>query len=187
MMTVFAIALIFSSTVPIVTLAACLFMSLRHCVDCFQLLTYFRREVDSSGKLISTVTNSALLFVILYQMCMMAFFVIKKRPTEALVICLIMVFSTLFTVISYEEVYDLGKLSKEADDSQEKIFNEDAFKKWKTEYEHPLVVGSVRRKANTLGVEVKTVNDWTQFIEDKSVHGILYSKENERFRSSGFF
>jgi len=126
------------------------------------------------------------LFVILYQMCMMAFFVIKKRPTEALVICLIMVFSTLFTVISYEEVYDLGKLS-EADDSQEKIFNEDAFKKWKTEYEHPLVVGSVRRKANTLGVEVKTVNDWTQFIEDKQVHGILYSKENERFRSSGFF
>lgn len=50
-----------------------------------------------------------------------------------------------------------------------------------------MVVGSVRRKANTLGVEVKTVNDWTQFIEDKQVHGILYSKENERFRNSGFF
>jgi CRISPR/Cas system-associated protein Cas7 (RAMP superfamily) len=48
-------------------------------------------------------------------------------------------------------------------------------------------VGSVRRKANTLGIEVKTVNDWTQFIEDKQVHGILYSKENERFRRSGFF
>ena len=97
---------------------------------------------------------------------MMAFFVIKKRPTEALVICLIMVFSTLFTVVSYEEVYDLGKLSKESEDAKGG-FNEDAFKKWKTEYEHPLVVGSVRRKANTLGVEVKTVNDWTQFIEDK--------------------
>ena len=125
-MTVFAIALIFSSTVPIVTIAACLFMSLRHCVDCLQLLTYFRREVDSSGRLISTVTNSALLFVILYQMCMMAFFVIKNRPTEALVICLILVFSTLFTVISYEEVYDLTKMEKEFDKS-EKIFNEDAF------------------------------------------------------------
>jgi hypothetical protein len=117
----------------------------------------------------------------------MAFFVINRRPTEAMVICLILVFSTLFTVISYEEVYDLGKLSKEGADGSDKAFNEDAFKKWKTEYEHPLVVGSVRRKANTLGVEVKTVNDWTQFIEDKSVHGILYSKDNERLRNSGFF
>ncbi len=135
-------------------------MSLRHAVDCLQLLTYFRREVDSSGRLISTVTNSALLFVLLYQMCMMAFFVIKNRPTEAMAICLIMVFSTLFTVISYEEVYDLAKIDPDSQGVSEKIFNDDAFQKWKNEYEHPLVVGSVSRKANTLGIEVKTVNDW---------------------------
>ena len=34
MMAVFAIALMFSSTVPLVTLAALLFFGLRHCVDC---------------------------------------------------------------------------------------------------------------------------------------------------------
>jgi hypothetical protein len=55
--------------------------------------------------------------------------------------------------------------------------NEDAFKKWRAEYEHPLVIGNVRRKANTLGIEVKTVNDWVQFIEDKEVQGILFSKD----------
>jgi hypothetical protein len=66
MMTVFAIAIVFSSTVPVVTLAAVLFFTLRHFVDCLQLLTYFRKEIDSSGKLISSVTNTALLFVILY-------------------------------------------------------------------------------------------------------------------------
>jgi hypothetical protein len=113
MMTVFAIALLFSSTVPIVTLAACLFFGLRHLVDCFQLLTFFRREVDSSGKLISTVTNTALLFVILYQMCMMVFFMIKKRPEEAMITCLILVVSTLFVVISYEEVFDLSKIDED--------------------------------------------------------------------------
>lgn len=32
--------------------------------------------------------------------------------------------------------------------------------RFRTEYEHPLVIGNVRRKANTLGIEVKTVNDW---------------------------
>lgn len=77
----------------------------------------------------------------MYQLCMMAFFIIKKRETEAMFVLLILVFSTLFTVVSYEEVYDLSKI----DETQEgeKIFNEEAFNKWKSEYEHPLVVGSV--------------------------------------------
>ena len=127
MMTVFAIALLFSSTVPIVTLAACLFMGLRHAIDCFQLLTFFRREVDSSGKLISTVTNTALLFVVLYQMCIMAFFVIKDRPMEASVTCLILVISTLVSVITYEEVYDLSKIDEVVAQGNEMVFNDDAF------------------------------------------------------------
>ena len=66
MMTAFAISIVFSSTVPLVTLAGCMFLGLRHVVDCFQLLTYFRKEIDSSGKMISTVTNTALLFVLMY-------------------------------------------------------------------------------------------------------------------------
>lgn len=175
MMAVFSIALIFSSTVPIVTLAAFLFLGLRHVVDCLQLLTYFRREIDSSGKLISTVTNTVLLLVIMYQMCMMGFFIIKKRPTEAMATCLILVISIIFTVISYEEVYDLSKINLDIERSSKKFggggrakkenvnsggLSAEAFSKWKNEYEHPLVVGSVRRKANTLGIEVKTHNDW---------------------------
>jgi hypothetical protein len=113
MMTSFAIAIVFSSTVPLVTLAACLFLSLRHVVDCLQLLTYYRKEIDSSGKLISAVTNSALIFVMLYQLCMMAFFTLKSRPYEASVVTLILVGSVVFTVISYEEVYDLSKIEEE--------------------------------------------------------------------------
>ncbi|TNV72133.1 hypothetical protein FGO68_gene12942 [Halteria grandinella] len=195
MMTVFAIAILFSSTVPFVTLAACLFYGIRHLVDCLQLLTFFRREVDSSGRLISTVTNTALLTVILYQLCMMAFFIIKKRPSEAAVTCLIMVASTFYTVIGYEEVYDLGVTKDNngqpqgsgiSDENGEGFVagNDEAFKKWRAEYEHPLVIGNVRRKANTLGIEVKTVNDWLQFIEDKEVQGILFAKEAKR---SGIF
>lgn len=184
-MAVFAIALLFSSTVPIVTLAGCLFMFIRHVVDCLQLLTYFRREIDSSGRLISTVTNTALVLVMLYQMCMMAFFIVKKRPMEAMAICCILVVSAIFTAISYEEIYDLSKID-EGNSGVEKIFNDDAFRKWKAEYQHPLVVGNIRRKANTLGIEVKTVNDWTQLIEEKEVKDILYAN-NHNMRESGFF
>ena len=63
--------------------------------------------------------------MILYQMCMMAFFIIKKRPMEAMTTCLVLVFSTLFTVISYEEVYDLSKIDEV--NGGIGVFNEDAF------------------------------------------------------------
>lgn len=56
----------------------------------------------------------------------------------------------------------------------------------RSEYEHPLVVGNVKRKARTLGVEVKTVNDWEQFVGDEAVQGMLFSA-GERYRKSGFF
>ena len=113
MMTVFSISLFFSSTVPLVTIAGCFFFFMRHLVDCLQLLTYYRKEIDSSGRLISTVTNSALVLVILYQMSMMAFFTIKKKDMEAMIVCFILVVSTLFAVGSYEEVYDLSKIDKD--------------------------------------------------------------------------
>ena len=55
----------------------------------------------------------------------------------------------------------------------------EAFIKWKNEYEHPLVIGSVRRKANTLGIEVKTLNDWQQFMQDKEVRNLLVEEVKE--------
>lgn len=58
---------------------------------------------------------------------------------------------------------------------------------YRAEYEHPLVVGNVKMKANSLGCEMKTINDWQQFIEDKDVRGIMFSEDNQRKRKSGFF
>ena len=49
-----------------------------------------------------------------------------------------------------------------------------------------MVIGNVRRKARTLGVEIKTVNDWEQFMGDENVQGMLFSN-GERYRKSGFF
>ena len=62
---------------------------------------------------------------------MMAFFTIKKRETEAMVVCLIFVISILYAVISYEEVYDLTKIEQEIAEKEHREFNEEAFIKWK--------------------------------------------------------
>lgn len=75
-------------------------------------MTFFRKEIDSSGKLISEVTNSVLIFVLIYQIAMMAFFGLKGKQVEALVITMILVFTVIFTVISYEEVYDLSRIDE---------------------------------------------------------------------------
>jgi hypothetical protein len=124
----------------------------------------------------------------------MGFFVIKKRPTEAMATCLILVISIIFTVISYEEVYDLSKINMDIEKASKKNakamqengngggLTPEAFSKWKNEYEHPLVIGSVRRKANTLGIEVKTLNDWQQFMLDKEVRNLLVEEVKEEPR-----
>ena len=75
-------------------------------IDLLQERNRFQRQISS-------VTNSALVFVIMYQLCMMAYFVLKNRQEEAAVITLILVFSILFFSISYEEVYDLSKVDDE--------------------------------------------------------------------------
>jgi hypothetical protein len=32
--------------------------------------------------------------------------------------------------------------------------------KWRMDYDHPLVVSSVRRRMNTVGFEIKKLDDW---------------------------
>ena len=65
-MTIFTICIFYAPTVPLVPMAAAVFVYIRHMVDGYNLLTYYRREIDTSGKLIDYVTNHALLIVIMY-------------------------------------------------------------------------------------------------------------------------
>ena len=49
-----------------ISVAAGIFVYLRHIVDGYNLLTYYRREIESSGKMIDFTTNTALIVVISY-------------------------------------------------------------------------------------------------------------------------
>jgi len=129
MTTAFSICIIFSSTVPLVTIAATLFFCLRHVVDCLQLLTYFRKEIDSSGKLITSACNTALNMTLLYQCCMIAFFMLKKRHVEASVLVASLVFTTAYRIGTTSVVYDLSKIDEQF--KGEKVFSEEVFEKWR--------------------------------------------------------
>lgn len=80
---------------------------------------------------------------------MMAFFAKEDMSSEALACTLIFIVSIFYTVISYENVYDLSAISEELETG--KVFTEEMLQRWRADYEHPLVVSSVRRKAKTMG------------------------------------
>ena len=108
-MSVFSICVFYSATVPLLTVACALYAFLRHYVDALNLITVYKKEIDSQGKLISTVTNSALVVVFSYQLCMAAFLTVKERDYEALTCIIIFVFSVIYTVAAYEKVNDNGE------------------------------------------------------------------------------
>jgi len=154
-MTIFTICVFYAPTVPLIPVAAACFVYLRHYVDGYQLLTYYRREIDSSGKMIDYITNTALIVVILYQICMIAYFSIHNRRLETLVCTGIFLLSIFYAAISYEDVYDLAKIEESIEVKGE--FTEEMYTKWKNEYAHPLVVGHSRRRGD--GSQIKKVHE----------------------------
>jgi len=66
MLTIFAICIFLSSTVPLVAIVCVFYILVRHAVDCVNLLTVYRKEIDSSGCLIESATNFAYSFVLLF-------------------------------------------------------------------------------------------------------------------------
>ena len=62
----FAIFIFFSSTVPLLTLVTAFYAFVRHVVDCLNMITVYRKEIDSQGRLIDAATNTAFVFVLGY-------------------------------------------------------------------------------------------------------------------------
>ncbi len=158
-MTIFTICIFYGPTMPLIPVAAAIFTYLRHTVDGYNLLTYYRRETESSGGMIDYLTNTALIVVITYQICMTAYFAIHNRQTETLVCTVIFLFSGFFVAITYEDVYDLAKIEENMETIGE--FDEVAFNKWKNEYAHPLIVGHVRRRDVSSVRKVHEVNNFS--------------------------
>ena len=99
-----------------VSVVSAFYAFVRHGTDSLNLITVFRREIDSQGMLIEMATNTALSFVVLYQVCMMAFFVIKERENEALVCTVIFIVSIAYIVASYERINNLVEFESIAKD-----------------------------------------------------------------------
>lgn len=66
LMAIYAICIFFSGTVPLLTMACMIYAVVRHGVDALNLITVYRKEIDSQGHLISDVTNTVIILVLAY-------------------------------------------------------------------------------------------------------------------------
>ena len=119
LMAIFSICVFFSVTVPLVSVATAFFCLLKHWSDCLNLLNVNRKEIDSQGALIDVATNTALIIIVCYQICMMAFFSIKDLNGEASTCTFIFLVSVLYIVLGYENVDASTNADQEKEEFEE--------------------------------------------------------------------
>ena len=70
---IYAIVIVYASTVPLVAIAGMLYFMLRHLVDGLNLLTFNKKEIDSSSSLFSKIIVLFQCSILLLQLVMMSY------------------------------------------------------------------------------------------------------------------
>ena len=96
---IFATCIFFSATIPLLSIACMIYAMIRHAVDATNLLLVYRKEVDSQGTLISDALNTLIVIVLVYQVCMAAFFALNNKDRESICCVLMLILTALFFVV----------------------------------------------------------------------------------------
>lgn len=105
LLTFYSICLIFSSTVPILSVATLYFFVIRHLTDFISFLTVHRSEMDSNGNLINNILNFSWIPPLFYHLCMTSFFLVQRRYTAGIITLVVMFLSLLYFIIYFKTTY----------------------------------------------------------------------------------
>ncbi len=105
LMTFYSIALLFSSTVPFICIAALYLFSMRHITDFIGLLNVHGNEIDSTGNLINSIMKYNIFPVGLYHISMMSFFFIKGKYSACIVTIIIFIISIIYYLWIFNTKY----------------------------------------------------------------------------------
>ena len=128
------VVLVFSTTVPAISLSGVFLFFLRLVCDGFELISAHRKEIDSGGKMIHRVIICCCFGGFFFQILMLAYYSASKLKYNMFLMATLTVGSMLFTIkISRMTVFH----AKEEDD--EKGIDTEELKKWEKGYRHPLL------------------------------------------------
>ena len=171
MMTVFMITLFLMYQVPILTLAALFFFTTRFAVDLLNLLTVFKKEIDSQGKLIEMVTSTAYGYVVFYQICMVLFLTQSKSLDEAVLVTVILVVTVAYISVKGGKINDLSLYETKKPKSGIEL--DLLLKEWRQDYDHPSQVTKVgTKRQDLLAKKTKDVDNWDNYIKDPQINNL---------------
>jgi hypothetical protein len=169
MMAALGICLFFSSQMPLITLTAFLFFFLRHCVDLLNLLTVFRKEIDSQGRLIESVLSTALAILVLQQIGSI-FYCYYNDFLDQTVACLFIFLATIFYIAVTQNPVNQKIQNITSDRLTNQVASEELQKQleeWCQEYDHPsLVSGRRRRNEFTIVKKTRDFDNWEKYLEE---------------------
>ncbi|CDW80986.1 transmembrane protein 63c [Stylonychia lemnae] len=155
---IFAIILVFASTVPMTAVGGILFFGMRHIIDSYNLLTLNRKEIDSSCKVFQKILLHIQFAILLLQLCLMSFLYQKDFLSCACFMALIFAISSIVVFLTNKSLFDIAKQDQSIfNDTQEPTPLEEEIggsvdgensmlyvplMKWRQEYNHPLMIGA---------------------------------------------
>lgn len=182
MMTIFAIILIYSTTVPIITLMGALYIFLKHGVDSFNILTMHRKELESKSEMLDNVLFASHLILILYQCCILVFFSMNEMNVPAFFVVLTIIVTVIIWKRTSDDVFEEERIpalmmAERANKSLE--LKDEYVSKWRKEYSHPLLLISASHHAQAYGVEILRRDNWQEFMDDNEINEFLRKIEDD--------
>ena len=126
------IVLVFSTTVPIISLSGIFFFLLRVISDGFELISAHRKEIDSGGELINRVVFCCCLGGLFFQVLMLAYYSVKKLKYNVFMMATLIVGSILCSV-------KINRMGIYEESFEEMGIDLEALNRWEKGYRHPLI------------------------------------------------
>ena len=143
MMVFYTICLVFSSTVPLITLAGIYLFSIKHMSDAISLLMVHGKEMDSNGKLINRILNYSSISVLIFQGCMISLFLVKEKYSACVSCVVIFIVSAFYAWrTSSDFIFDFYSLHERLSKYEqiEGAISLNEVNKWRNMFKHPLVL-----------------------------------------------
>jgi len=126
------IVLVFSTTVPVISVSGLIFFLCRGVCDTWTLISCHRKEVESNGKLVDKVISFCCFGGVVFEILIIIYYSVSKLKFNVIIMVFVLM-GSVFMIWRIEGV----KIVKEREEEMKEEVEE--IKEWERNYRHPLV------------------------------------------------
>ena len=126
------IVLVFSTTVPAISVSGLIYFFLRGVSDSWDLITCHRKEMDSNGKIIDRIISVCCFGGILFELLIITYYSVSQLKYNVIIMVLILM-ASIFMIWRIEGIKINREIKEDVRPEGEEV------KEWVQNYKHPLV------------------------------------------------